>query len=276
MTKRFGPVCDKFWTRKEVFNKTTIQKIISSLPNPLCFWCHQFNRVTMLWRRHSTRSSQILIPLKWWFSQWRATVALLIVLDETCDFPNTSYLFRPMLFAVNSVSSKPKASPKSQNLELSLQSSLSTEWTVLELRLNWATAVLPQGTPALNRLRVPGLFVTKVTPNFWGFLFIVWIVLGTSGVYNNSLPCTGGADRYFIPSAIRIKFMGGVSAHLSFLLWQWRWCWGGVIAYGDWGPGFDSRLRHKYFSLHTQFLLQFLQHPPWTPGFSICLSFLYN
>ena len=55
------------------------------------------------------------------------------------------------------------------------------------------------------------------------------------------------------------------------------WCRGECLPKG--GTWFDSRHRLiflQYFSLNTVFLLQFLQHSPWTSGFSLLLSVQYN
>ena len=55
---------------------------------------------------------------------------------------------------------------------------------------------------------------------------------------------------------------------------RYQCCWhrGRVLAYGDWGPRFDS----QYFDLYSDFLFQFLRTSLSTSGFFIFLSFLCN
>ena len=48
---------------------------------------------------------------------------------------------------------------------------------------------------------------------------------------------------------------------------------GGKGVAWDWGSRFDSQCRLVF---QSDFLLQFPQHSPRTPGFSVFLSFLYN
>ena len=63
------------------------------------------------------------------------------------------------------------------------------------------------------------------------------------------------------------------SQEISLSSWQWWWQRGSVLAYWDWGSRFDSQCRLVF---QSDFLLQFPQHSPRTPGFSVFLSFLYN